>query len=88
MMKKHEIHKKTLDYKSKLTVNTVKMPSKCVAMPTIDIMQLIGNKRQNSTKGDSTNVCVCLYRLLKLLTDDQVTSQRYNSKHIILSWVL
>jgi len=36
--------KKTLDYKSKLT-HRVKMPRKCVAMPTIDIVQLIVNQR-------------------------------------------
>ena len=34
--------------------------------------------------GDSSNACDCLYRSLKLSTDDQVTSQRFNSKLIIL----
>jgi len=33
----------------------------------------------------SSNACVCLCRSLKHLTDDQVTSKRFDSKHIILS---
>jgi len=37
--------------------------------------------------GDS-NACVCLYRSLKLLTDDQVTSQRFKKQIIILSCVI
>jgi len=36
-------------------------------MPSIDIVQLIVKQRQT---GDSSNACVCLYRSLKLLTDD------------------
>jgi len=71
----------------KQTYHTVKMPRKCFAMPTIDIVQLIGNQRKKKT-GDSSNTCVCLYRSLKPLADDQVTSQRFNSKHIILSCVI
>ena len=32
-----------------------------------------------------SNASVYLYRSLKFLTDDQVSSQRFNSKHVILS---
>jgi len=49
----------------------------------IDIVQLIVSQRQKT--GDCHNACVCLYRSLKFLTRDQVTSQRFNSKHILLS---
>jgi len=77
--------KKTLDSQkkhqiTKANLHTVKMPRKRVAMPIIDfIVQLIANQ---------SNACVCLYSSLKLLTDDQVTSQRFNSKYIILSCVI
>jgi len=49
------------------------MPRKWVAMPTIDIVQLIVNQRQR--KWEIAATLVCFYRSLKLLTDDQVTSQ-------------
>jgi len=53
------------------------MPRKCVAMPTTDIAKLIVNQRRRKREIASTLVFVCLYRLLKLLTDGQVTSQRF-----------
>jgi len=56
-------------------------------MPTVDIVQTHWKPYTKKT-GDSRNACVCLYRSLKLLTDDQVTSQRFKSKHIILSCVI
>jgi len=56
-------------------------------MPTIDIVQLKVNRRLQTT-GDSSNACVSLYRLLEVLTDDQVTLQQFSSKHIISSDVL
>jgi len=40
-------------------------------------------KPEAKKMGDSSNACVCLYRTLKLLTDDQVTSQQFNTKQII-----
>jgi len=51
------------------------MPRKCVAVPTIDIVQLIC---KSETKKTATPVFV--YRSLKLLTNDQVTSQRSQLK--------
>jgi len=62
-------------------LHTVKMPRKCVAMPTINIVQLICKPE---TKKTATPVFV--YRSLKLLTNDQVTSQRSQLKtyYIIL----
>jgi len=33
----------------------------------------------------NSNACVCLYRSLKLFTDDQVTLQQFNSKQIVPS---
>jgi len=80
--------KKTLDYKA--TLDTVKMPRKCIAMPTIDIIQLIVNQRQRKwvIACINSSSCGCLYRSLKLLTDGQVTLQRFNSKHIILRCVI
>jgi len=84
-------HKKTLDYKSKLThsENAQKMGSNDNHRHYA--RKLIGNQRQKKT-GDSSNsysnVGVCLYKSLKLSTDDQVTLQLFNSKHIILSSVI
>jgi len=52
------------------------MARKCVAMPTIDNVQLIASQRQKKREITATLGFVCLYRALKLLTDDQVTSQR------------
>ena len=45
-------------------------------------------KSEKKKKGYSSNACICLYRSLKLLTDDQVASQRFKSKHIVLSCVI
>jgi len=56
-MKQHEIRKKTLDYNNNL--HTVKMPRKCVVMPTTDIEQLIGNHRQRKYEIAATLVLVC-----------------------------
>jgi len=53
---KSTIHKKTLDYKSK---HTVEMPRKCVAMPTTDPVQLIVNQRQRQWETAATLVFVC-----------------------------
>jgi len=59
------------------------MARKCVAMPTINIGATYDDCKPETKKtGDSSNACVCLYRSLKLLTDDQVTWQRFNSKHL------
>jgi len=46
-------------------------------MPTIVIVQPYCKPETKET-GDSSNACICLYRSLKLLTDDQVNSQRFN----------
>ena len=56
-MKQQEIRKKTLDYNNNL--HTVKMPRKCVVMPTTDIEQLIGNHRQRKYEIAATLVFVC-----------------------------
>jgi len=48
------------------------MPRKWVAMRTINIVQIHWNPETKKT-GDSSNAGVCLYRPLKLLTDDQVS---------------
>jgi len=45
-------------------------------------------KPETTKTVNSSKACVCLYRALKLLTDGQVTSQRFNSKHILLSCVI
>jgi len=37
-------------------------------------------KPETKKTGDSSNICVCLYRPLKLLTDDQVASQQSQIK--------
>jgi len=55
-------------------------------MPTIDIVQTHWKPETKKT-ADSSNAGVCLYRSVKLLTDDQVTSQLFESQHIILSCV-
>jgi len=68
------------DYKSKLThsENAQKM---CCETNHRDCATHC--KPETKKMGDSSNVCVCLYRSLKLLTDHQVTSQRFNSKHLL-----
>jgi len=38
--------------------------------------------------GDSSNASVSVYRSLKLLTDGQMASQRFDSKQIILHCVI
>ena len=55
------------------------MPRKCVAIPTVDIVQVICKPEAKKT-GDNSNACVCLYKSLKLSTDDQVTSKRSQLK--------
>jgi len=59
-------------------------------MPTVDVtVQFTVNQRQSKREIlDSGNPCVCLYRSLKLLTDDQVISQRFNSKHTALLYIV
>ena len=52
-------------------------------MATIDIVQPIVNQRQRKQE-ILWQQHLRLYRSLKLLTDDQVTSQRFNSKHYIV----
>ena len=49
------------------------MPRKCFAMSTIDIVQTHW-KPQTKKTGDISNAGVCLYRSLKLLAADQVTT--------------
>jgi len=79
--KKHQIHKKTLDYKSKLTHSEHAQKRRCNGnhRPCATYCKL-----ETKNTGDSSNACGCLHRSLKLLTDDQVTSQLFNSKHIML----
>jgi len=43
---------------------------------------LVGGMHPPPVSALGSNACVCLYSPLKLLTDDQVTSQRFNWKHI------
>jgi len=45
-------------------------------------------KQEKKKTGDSSNACVCLHRSLTLLTDDEVTSLQFNSKHNVLSSVI
>jgi len=64
------------------------MPRKCVAMPTIDIVQVIC-KPEAKKMGDSSKAYVCLLRSLKLSTDDQVTSKPSQLKtYYILSCII
>ena len=71
--------KKTLDYKSKLKHSENGQKMCCNANHRHCATHC---KPETKKTGDSSNACVCLYRSLKLLTDDQVTSQRFNSKHL------
>jgi len=52
-------------------------------MATTDIVQLIVNQRQRKQE-ILWQQHLRLYRSQKLLTDDQVTSQRFNSKQYCL----
>jgi len=47
----------------------MKTPRKCIAMVTIDIVQLIANKRQRKREITATLMLVCRLHV----TDDQVT---------------
>jgi len=73
---------KTLHYKSKLTHSENAQKMHCNANHRHCATHW---KQETKKTGDSSNACVCLYRSLKLLTDNKVTSQRFNSKHTILS---
>jgi len=42
-----------------VNIHTVKILRKCVAIPTIDIVQLIGNQRQRKWEIAATLVFVC-----------------------------
>jgi len=42
-----------------VNLHTVKMPRKCVALPTTDIVQLIVNQRQRQRETAATLVFVC-----------------------------
>ena len=44
---------------TKANLHTVKMPRKCIAMPTMDIVQLIVNQRQRKREIEATLVFVC-----------------------------
>jgi len=55
-------------------------------MPTVDIVQLIANQRQRKWELTATLLFVCTPQ--KLLTDDELNSQRFNSKHISSSCVI
>ena len=75
MIKKHQI--------PKTNIHTVKMPRKCIAMPTIDIVQLIGNQRK-SKRRQQQHLCLFVQVTESFnRSDDQVTQQLFNSKHII-----
>jgi len=80
MIKKTLDSQKTLDYNSKLTHSENAQKMCCNTKHTHSSTH---GKPETKKTGDSSNACVCLYRSLKRLTDDQVTSQRFNSKHII-----
>jgi len=74
--------KKTLDCKSKITHRENGQKMRCNANHRHCVTHC---KPETKKMGDSNNACVCLYRSLKHFTDDQVLSQRFNSKHIMLS---
>jgi len=77
--------KKTLDYKSKPTHSENAQEMRCNANHRHCATHC---KPETKKTGDSSNACGCLHRTLKLVTDDQVTSHRFNSKHIILSCLI
>jgi len=74
--KKKTLQKKTLDYKIKLTHSENAQKMRCNANHRH--VQLTINQRER--KREKAATFVCLYRLLKLLTDGQVTSQRSQIK--------
>jgi len=80
MIKNTRFTKKTLDYKSKLTHGENAQKIRCNA----DHRHCATHWKPETKKtGDSINACVCLHRSLQLLTDDQVTSLRFNPKYLV-----
>jgi len=61
MIKKHWTHKKTLDYKRKLTHSESAQEMRCNANHRHCAIHC---KPETKKMGDSSNACVCLYRSL------------------------
>jgi len=81
MIKKNtKLTKKALEYKSKLTHSENAQTIRCNDNHGHCTTHC---KPEIKKTGDSSNACVCLYRSLKLLTDDRVTSPWLSSKHTI-----
>jgi len=78
MIKNTRLTQKTLNYKIKLT--HIENAQKIHCNATIDIVQLICKPEAKKTGDSSTPVFA--YRSLKLLTDDQVTSQLVAAQNI------
>ena len=69
---------KTLDYKSKITHSENVQKIRCEA----NHRHCAIHCKPETKKTGYSNVCVCLYRSLKL-ADDRVASQQFNSKHAL-----
>jgi len=80
-MKQHEIRKKTQDYNIKFTHSENAKKMRCNANHRHCATHW---KPETRNLWDSSNPCVCLYRSLKPLTDDQVTSLWFNSNYYIV----
>jgi len=81
MIKNTRFTKKTLDYKSKLT-HSENVQKMCCNPNHRHCDCATRYKLEAKETGDSSNICVCLYRSLKLLTDDQVTLQRFSQNRL------
>jgi len=67
MIKNTRVTQKTLDYKSKLTHSENALKLRCNANHRHCATHC---KLETKKRGDSSYACVCLYRSVKLLTDD------------------
>jgi len=86
IMKNTRFTRKTLDYKSRPTHSENAQKMHCNANHRYCATHC--KPPQKKKTGDSSNPFVCLCRSQKLLTDDQVTSLRLNSKQMILPCVI
>jgi len=83
MIKNTRFTEKTLDYKRKLTHSENAQKMCCNANHKHCATHC---KPETKKTGDNSNACVCLNTSLKF--GNQVTSQRLNSKHVILPCVI
>ena len=67
----------------KANLHTVKMPRKCVAMPTTDIFFCNPLETRDKENGRQQQRLCLFLQDTEILIDDQVTSLRFNSRYLV-----